>query len=152
LPDLRSGSRDLTSIGRRIHAGESYDEDALDSAVLAAYGVEQRSLGSVARKAIALVDDDEQRFRELAEQWRDETDMYSSVSQKIGHPAYQQVIAMGSKALPWILRELKDRPNLWFNALKAIAKETPVLPSQRGNSKLVREAWLRWGRERGLIE
>src|SRR5262249_39150350 len=94
----------------------------------------------------------EGRFRELAEQWRRETGMYSSISQKVRHPAYRNIIALGEKALPLILRELRDRPAHWFSALKAIAHKGPLPHRDHANPKKAREAWLKWGQERGLIE
>jgi hypothetical protein len=94
----------------------------------------------------------EASFREHAEQWRRETGMDSSISKKVQHPAYQSIIALGEKALPLILRELRDRPAHWFSALKAIANESPLLPDEGTNPKRARAAWLKWGQERGLIE
>jgi hypothetical protein len=92
------------------------------------------------------------RFKELAEQWRRETGMLSSVSKIIKHPSYKAIIEMGRPALPLILHELRDRPNLWFPALQAIAKHSPVSPEQRSNPQLAREAWLTWGQKEGLIQ
>ena len=149
LPDLTSGNGDeLYAIGRRIHAGKHVDETELNSAVLAAYGVTKNGENIT---IIVEDKDDEKAFAKLAEQWRNETGMLSSLTKKIKHPAYQKIISMGEKAIPWILHELKDRPAHWFAALKAIAKESPVKPSERANPELARRSWLSWGKERGLI-
>jgi trigger factor len=94
----------------------------------------------------------EQEFRRLADVWRAETEMCSSVSKNIKHPAYQAIIKMGEPALRFILRELQDHPDLWFPALKAIAKTSPVPPEQSTDPKLAREAWLLWGRKHGWIK
>ena len=94
LPDLSRGSPDLTAIGRRIHAGESYDEDALDSAVLAAYGVKQNSLRSVARKVRDLAGNDENEFRLLVEQWKKETSHLSNI-------ASAQIMRPTKRLLQW---------------------------------------------------
>jgi hypothetical protein len=59
---------------------------------------------------------------------------------------------MGEEAIPLILRELQVRPGYWFAALKAITKQTPVPPGDQTNPKRAREAWLKWGEERGFIE
>jgi len=97
----------------------------------------------------------ERRFHELAETWHDETGMLSSVSKILGHPAYQSIIELGhahpDKVLTLILTELEQRPSMWFEALKSIANETPVETSERSDTKRVREAWLKWGREKHLI-
>jgi len=94
----------------------------------------------------------EEEFCSLVDTWREETGMYSSISSKVQHPAYKRIIEMGEKALPLILRELRDRPAYWFEALKAISKQTPVPPSDRTDVMRTRELWLNWGKERGLLE
>jgi hypothetical protein len=94
----------------------------------------------------------ETRFRELAEQWRRETGMYSAISKKVQHPAYRSIIDLGEEALPLILRELRDRPGHWFTALRALTKESPVPVGERADPKRARAAWLKWGQEQGLIE
>ena len=94
----------------------------------------------------------EAMFRELADQWRRETGVYSSISKKVQHPAYLRMIALGEEALPLILRELRDRPGYWFPALQAIANENPVPVGEHADPKKARAAWLQWGQERGLIE
>ena len=78
----------------------------------------------------------------LADLWRKETGVYSSVSKKLQHPAYRKIIGMGDKALPWILRELQDHPAAWFEALRAIARQSPVPPEDRTDPKKARAAWL----------
>jgi hypothetical protein len=95
---------------------------------------------------------DKEQFDALVEQWRSETAMYSSITKKITHPTYQQIIGFGEKAVPWILRELRDRPTYWFTALKEITKDAPVGAGQLGDFKAARDAWLAWGRQRGLID
>ena len=90
-------------------------------------------------------------FQALAERWRRETGMFSSVTKKVDHPAYQRIIAMGATAVPLILRELAHRPGHWFEALRAIVGESPVPADKKGDITKVREAWLEWGRGKGYI-
>ena len=78
--------------------------------------------------------------------------MTSSITKKVQHPAYRQIIDMGEPALPWILRELRDRPGYWFEALRTIARQTPVAAEVRTDPQRVRAAWLNWGKERGFID
>jgi hypothetical protein len=91
------------------------------------------------------------RFRMLAQAWKRDVLNCSSVTQMAIHPAYQQIIGMGPDALPLILRELRREPNHWFWALRAITGEDPVSPGSRGRLSEMAEAWLRWGRQRGLL-
>jgi hypothetical protein len=91
----------------------------------------------------------EARFKQLVEQWRSETGMYSSITRKVQHPAYRKLIEMGKDALPFILRELCDRPAHWFTALQAIVQDDSI--GKTKDPRTAREAWLKWGKERGLI-
>src|SRR5205823_3160610 len=71
---------------------------------------------------------------------------------KLQHPAYRAIIGMGDKVIPLILMELRDRPGHWFEALRAITKQTPVPVQDRADSKKVRKAWLEWGRDQGYLK
>src|SRR5258708_2243386 len=87
----------------------------------------------------------EERFRRLAELWKEDTLFSSSTTEMALHPAYQQIIGLGSQAIPWILRELAHDPGHWFWALKAITGEDPAPESAQGRLNELAEAWLRWG-------
>ena len=90
-----------------------------------------------------------QKFQALATTWRNEAQALSSVTQMAMHPAYQQIIGMGPIVIPLILRELQDKPDHWFWALKAITGVDPVKSSERGRVKQMAAAWLRWAKEQG---
>ncbi len=92
------------------------------------------------------------RFRALADQWRQETGMLSSSTQKKAHPAYREIIAMGPVAIPLLLRELQERGGHWFAALRAISGENPVPPEYAGRIPKMSEYWLEWGRRQGYID
>lgn len=91
-----------------------------------------------------------ERFRELADRWRADVRLLSSSTESAMHPAYQQIIALGSDAVPCILRELERDPDHWFWALKAITGVDPVEPTERGRIRGMAHAWLRWAREEGI--
>ena len=90
-------------------------------------------------------------FKTLVEQWCAETGMLSSTSKKTSHPAYQQIIAIGEKAVPLILEELKERPSHWFVALRSITGENPAPPEAAGYVEQLADAWIKWGQEKGYI-
>lgn len=92
-----------------------------------------------------------ERFRQLANRWRAETSWLSSTTAIATHPAYQEIIGMGEAALPFILEDLRNNSGHWYWALKAISKEDPVPPRDRGAIKKMKAAWLRWGRTKGLV-
>ena len=90
-------------------------------------------------------------FNELRDVWRNETAHLSSTTARVLHPSYQRIIGLGRRVLPLLLAELRDRPAQWTWALRAIAGEDPVSPTARGALRKERDAWLNWGRQRGLI-
>lgn len=48
-----------------------------------------------------------------------------------------------------LLLALQKNPNWWFFALEQITGENPVQPDYNFDETV--EAWLQWGREKGLI-
>ena len=90
------------------------------------------------------------RFRQLAAEWRRDVGPLSSVSAIVQHPAYQQIIALGRDVVPLILRELEREPDHWFAALRAITGADPVAPEDHGRMDRMAAAWVRWGRDHGF--
>ena len=113
--------------------GPRYGDDLLR----AGYSVEQRDVKA--------------EFERLTKQWKSERVAGSLVSAMAVHPAYQAIIGLGPRALPLILAELERETDHWFWALKAISREDPVLPESRGKIREMKDAWLRWGREKGYV-
>lgn len=92
-----------------------------------------------------MVRNHEERFRELADQWKRERDHYSSSTTTIAsHPAYQEIIRIGKEAVPLIIAELKKHPDHWFTALHQITGAGPVPEESRGNLKEIAKAWIEW--------
>ena len=94
-------------------------------------------------------EDVEQNFQDLALCWRRETALQSSVTAIAMHPAYQQIIGMGDRALPLIFRELRREPDHWFWALGAITGENPVPDAHAGDLDAMTHDWLFWGEAHG---
>lgn len=90
-----------------------------------------------------------QQFQTLAHQWRQDTRHLSLMSDIVLNPAYQRIIGMGTPVVPLLLHELKQQPDHWFWALRAITGENPVQPCDRGRLPQMAEAWLEWGRAHG---
>ena len=94
----------------------------------------------------------EQRFNRLASLWKSETELYSKVTKRILHPAYQKIIGMGETAIPFILKDLVDNgPDDWFWALTAITDQNPITEAIAGNMRAMTEAWLLWGTQAGYL-
>jgi superfamily II DNA or RNA helicase len=91
------------------------------------------------------------RFYALASIWQSEVEGMSSTVQMSNHPAYQEIISMGTQVVPLLLQELKENPLYWLQALNAITGANPIKPEQRGRVKKMAEAWLEWGKNQGYL-
>ena len=91
------------------------------------------------------------RFDRYADDWKIQTAHLSLLSRRVLHPSYKRIIGLGKEALPLILRQLSSRPDHWFWALQSISGEDPVKPEDVGNFDAMRDAWITWGRDRGLV-
>jgi hypothetical protein len=92
----------------------------------------------------------EDRFQQLAAEWRRGVGPLSSVTKIVQHPAYQAIIALGYEVVPLILRDLERRPDHWFTALRTLTGADPIAPEERGRMDRMAAAWIRWGREHGF--
>lgn len=90
----------------------------------------------------------EQRFLELAERWREETQFYSTTSPLVEHPAYREILQMGEVAVPWLLRDMAATGARWTLLLREITGENPAIHATPGQVREVQAAWIEWGRER----
>ncbi len=86
-----------------------------------------------------------ERFQELKERWLRETAFISSPRDLFLHLAYQQIIGLGSQALPLLLAELRDEPRLWFWALRSITGANPIPEGFEGGIEERAKLWLDWG-------
>jgi hypothetical protein len=91
----------------------------------------------------------EQRFRRLESLWTAETGHLSSTTKIVNHPAFQEILSLGSAVVPFMLRDLEARPHLWVWALPRITGADPVSESDCGNIARMSQAWLRWAKENG---
>lgn len=147
LPHLSSDHvRALSRIGRAITQGRSYDANEQRKLVLHAYGLS--SDGSP-------LNDPEHRqarvgreFNRLAREWEAETAIYSFVDMKVSHPAYRKIINLGKDVIQYLLRDMRDSPGYWSDALVELTGNDPV-PDDAATLDDVAAAWVKWGRSAG---
>lgn len=95
---------------------------------------------------------DATRFQTLAAQWKRETAHHSNAAKRAMHPAYQEIIGMGERAVPLLLAELRREPDDWFWALQAITGANPVPEASRGKLQEMAAAWIQWGLQNGFSQ
>jgi len=93
-----------------------------------------------------------ERFQRLAADWKQQSRCLSNTGQMAMLKSYQRSIGMGWPAVPLILEELRRESDQWFWALEAITEENPIPAGDAGYVRKSADAWINWGRERGLIE
>ena len=92
-----------------------------------------------------------ERFQQLRNEWKTQSRYLSNTAQMAMLWPYQRIIGLGSIAVPLILAELRLETDHWFWALEAITGENPVPAEAAGNVRVAADAWLRWGRDKGLV-
>lgn len=92
-----------------------------------------------------------ERFRRLADEWKEQSRFLSNVAQIAMLKPYQRIIGMGWDAVPLILEELQREPRQWFWALEAITEADPVPPEAAGKVRLMAKAWIDWGKQEGFL-
>lgn len=147
LPQLTSNDvRALSKIGRAIVAGRAYDSEAHRNFVLRAYGVspDGKPLDDAHHREVRIG----REFRLLANEWEAETAVYSFVSQKVAHPHYRKIINLGKDVISYLLRDMRDSPGYWSDALVELTGTDPV-PDDADTLEAVAAAWVKWGRTAG---
>lgn len=92
-----------------------------------------------------------QRFRRLADEWKEQARFLSNTAQMAMLRPYQRIIGMGWDAVPFLLEELQREPRQWFWALEAITEADPVPPEAAGKVRPMAQAWIEWGKEQGIL-
>ena len=92
-----------------------------------------------------------ERFEQMKNDWKEQSRYLSNTAQMAMLWPYQRIIGMGTTAVPLILAELQREADHWFWALEAITGENPVPAETAGDVHAAADAWLHWGRQRGLV-
>lgn len=89
-------------------------------------------------------------INDLAFEIHRDTGLSSRVKDRVDHPAYRKITAMGKAAVPTILKRLEEPLKLghWeFAALQEIIGAGPEIPEDhRGRIGMMAQDWLEWAR------
>jgi hypothetical protein len=95
--------------------------------------------------------DDRAKFDLLADELADATLGLGSLRAATRHPAYEEILALGSKAVPFLLARVDDpvQAPLWMRLLGSLIGFPPMLTE--GAISDAARAWRVWGRSQGYL-
>ena len=94
----------------------------------------------------------EERFARLVAQWKSTRGHSSKLQEMALNPSYQQIIGLGEPVVPLLLEEMRERPDQWDWALRAITGADPVPRDAWGRLNEIAAAWVAWGQEKGYLK
>lgn len=92
-----------------------------------------------------------QLFENLVVSWMRATKYSNSMTEILENESLSRIMSLGPSVVPLILEDLEKSPKHWFYALTQLTGEDPVAEDHAGNLQSMRNDWLAWGRERGLV-
>lgn len=84
------------------------------------------------------------RFEELATELENDCMFVSSPNQVVSHASYREIVGMGGKIIPLLIKRLDNQPTLWLLALQDITGLNPIKRQNRGNIPMVINDWKNW--------
>jgi len=98
----------------------------------------------------------EERFREQADRWQRETQHLSSPLQRMMHSSYQAILGMAAEhkrpVIRLLLLDMQQNRRDWLLPLSYLTQANPLNPKDAGKTDKMIEAWMRWGKEQGILE
>lgn len=83
-------------------------------------------------------------FLKLSNQWKEETKILSDSNKIYSNKNYIDIINIGPKAIPFILKDWENSNAHWFHALYKITGENPIQPENNGNILKMKEDWIKY--------
>jgi len=138
----RYGPRFTITHGQAEHRQHTYRQ------AFSRLSQEDRAFLKQARIEVVEQPTTEEIFRQLAREWSSEVRAVSSLTAMASHPKYRQIVKLGWSVVPLLIADMKQNKRFWTPALREITGIQPFDPSDAGNSKIVIEAWVNWGKNK----
>ncbi len=91
-------------------------------------------------------------FKEYLRKWHDETDTLSDIDAIVENDNFKMIAGFGSKVLPFLFKDLEERPSFLFLAASDITGANPVSADSVGHVDLMSADWLRWAAREGIYD
>jgi hypothetical protein len=86
----------------------------------------------------------ENKFKQLHNQWKEETKYFSSVQEITENKNFKEIVNLGKKVIPFIIEQLKIEQSFLTVALKQIINEDPVKENHYGIPQAITNDWIEW--------
>lgn len=96
-------------------------------------------------------DDLENKFLNLKKKWISEVAYQSNPSIVYENSNYRNIIDIGEKIVPFLIKDLNENNGDWLSALTEILRINPVKKENEGNWDMMKENWNKYLNENGLI-
>jgi hypothetical protein len=90
-------------------------------------------------------------FRKYYTDWVEETQFTSSNQAMFENNNYQAIIKMGLVAVPYIIEQLREKPDHLFWALERITGDYPLKPDHVGHLYEMAADWIEWYDTRNIF-
>ena len=97
-------------------------------------------------------DDLEMQFKKSARMAFKQFGASSDLTRLFYSIGYLEVIGLGPRVVPLLLRDMRDDRRPWFFALSAITRADAAKNVNPGDIRGVIDAWLAWGKRRRFLE
>lgn len=88
---------------------------------------------------------------QVFDEWQTACEYFSSTRQKVNHPAFRQLLARAGESVPFLLSTLTTSPSHAILVLHAITGEDPVPNDKKGDLPRMADAWIEWGKSKGIL-
>jgi hypothetical protein len=83
-------------------------------------------------------------FENLKSKWWEETSLSSNPNDIYNNKYYKEIISLGEKIIPILIKDLDTANGDWFEALYEITKINPVKKENIGYVKKMSDDWKNW--------
>jgi len=83
-------------------------------------------------------------FISLKKKWIESASLHSNPSLLYGDENYQEIISMGEKIIPILIRDLNTNDGDWIRALNEITGINPIKESNIGYMEKMIQDWREW--------
>ena len=92
----------------------------------------------------------EHKFNKYKADWIKQTCYHSNPEIVYNNENYKNIISLGSKVIPFLIKDLNENNGDWIFALSSILEVDPVKDSNKGNWTNMKKDWIKYIEENDI--